>query len=330
MKTMIAWWTAAVLILAATGAAAQGKVPRVGYLAWTNTGLFAEVTSRGFFEGLRQEGFVDGTNVNVIQRVSADPDRFADLTREITKEGVDVFFAPATPMATAAWYASPWYASPKIPIVIATIADPKKLEFVESLSRPGTRVTGVTTLNDELTLKRLELLTEFVPELKRLGVIASDAMRIACDQEEIALRAAAKRLGIELVFADVARGDDVDAAFRRFAEQDIRAVANTLLSSPQGMDREIVEASLRYRIPTMNDLAEAARIGAMVSYGPDFEDLYRRAGRYVGKILKGGDPAVMPMEQPREFRLVVNLRTAQTLGITIPPSVLVRADELIQ
>ncbi len=330
MKIMVSWWTAVLLVLATGGAIAQEKMARVGYLAWTSNGLYAEVTSRGFYEGLREEGFVEGKNVTVIRRVSADPDRFTELAREIAGEGADVFFAPATPMATAAWYASPWYASRKIPIVIATIADPQKLEFVESLSQPGTRVTGVTTMNDELTLKRLQLFAEAVPEMKRLGVIASDAMRNACSQEETSLRAAASHLGIELVFASVGGPEDVDPAFRRFAAENIRGVANTLMSSPQGIDREVVDASLRYRIPTMNELAEAARMGAMLSYGPDFEDLYRRAGRYVGRILKGGDPAIMPMEQPREFRLVVNLRTAQTLGVTIPQTVLVRADEVIQ
>jgi len=181
------------LILSGT-AAAQERVARVGYLSWQDSGAYYDATLKGFTSGLREQGYVEEKNLELLRRsASNEPERFKPLARDLAAANVDVFFAPATPMATAAWYATK-----NTPIVIATILDPVELEFVKSLARPGTRVTGVTSMNDELTTKRLQLLMEAVPGLRRVGVVIDDAMRAACKQEIDHTATAAKKLGLTL------------------------------------------------------------------------------------------------------------------------------------
>jgi putative ABC transport system substrate-binding protein len=312
-------------LLAGT-AAAQERVAKVGYLSWQDSGPYYEATLRGFVDGLREEGFVEGRNVEILRRsASNDADRFKPLARELAAAKVDVFFAPATPMATAAWYAAK-----NTPIVVATIMDPVELDFVKSLARPGTRVTGVTTMNDELTIKRMQLLMEMVPGLKRVGVVIDDAMRKACGQEIDHTQAAAKKLGLTLVLVGVDRPEALDAAFKKLTDDKVQAVTSTMLSTRNNLEKDYAQAALKYRLPSMFELEVGAREGGLMSYGPDFNDIYRRGGKYVGRILKGGQPAEMSMEQPRQFRLVINLKTARALGIAIPQSMLVRADEVIQ
>lgn len=315
------------LLLSVWGAAAaQERVARVGYLSWQDSGEFYEMTLKGFIEGLREEGFVQGKNLDLIRRAASnDAEPFKPIARELAASKVDVFFAPATPMATAAWSSSG-----STPIVVATIADPVQLEFVKSLARPGTRVTGVTTLNDALTLKRMQLLMDMVPGLKRVGVVIDEAMRAACGQEIELAEKAAKQLGLTLLTVHVDRPEMLDAAFRKLVAVKAQAVVTTLLSTRNNLEREYAEAALRHRLPSMFEIEYAARQGGLMSYGPDFPDVFRRAGRYTGRVLKGGKPAEMAMEQPREFRLVVNMKTARALGLAVPPAILTRADEVIQ
>ena len=323
MKTMLA----VLVSFAFLGTAhAQEKVARVGYLTWKDAGPYHEATTRGFIAGLSDEGYVEGRNL-VIERRSADhdPERFKVLARELAAVKVDVFFAPATPMATAAWRADR-----NTPIVVATILDPVELEFVKSLARPGTRVTGVTTMNNELTAKRFQLLMEMVPGLKKVGVVIDEAMRDSCTQEVDTMNAAAKKLGLQLVYVHVDRIESIDAAFRKLLAAGAQAIVTTLVSTRNGLEKEYAEAALQYRLPSMHEMDYGANLGGLISYGPDIVDVFRHAGRYVGRVLKGGKPAEMPMEEPREFRLIVNLNTAKALGVTIPQSVLLRADEVIR
>jgi putative ABC transport system substrate-binding protein len=316
-----------VLVLLLHGLApAQERVARVGYLSWQDSGAYYETTLRGFIDGLRDEGFVEGRNLELLRRsASNDAARFKLLARELAASKVDVFFAPATPMATAAWYADK-----TTPIVVATIMDPVELDFVKSLARPGTRVTGVTTLNDELTLKRLQLLMEMVPGLKRVGVVVDEAMRQACKQELDHAELAARKLGLTLVMVHVDRPELLDSGFRKLVDAKVQAVISSLMSTRNGLEKEYAEAALKFRLPSMFEISDAATQGGLMSYGPDFNDVYRRAGRYTGRVLKGGKPAEMAMEQPRDLQLVINLKTAKALGITIPQSLLLRADEVIQ
>ena len=305
---------------------AQERMARVGYMSWQDQGAYYEMTLKGFTEGLRAEGFVPGRNLELLIRsASNDAERFKPIARELAASKVDVFFAPATPMASAAWFASK-----TTPIVVATILDPVELDFVKSLARPGTRVTGVTTLNDELTIKRMQLLMDMVPGLKRVGTVIDEAMRAACKQEIDHVEKAAKRLGLSLVMINLTRPELLDAGYRQLVDAKVQAVVTTLLSTRNGLEREHAEAALKFRLPIMFELEFGAQQGGLMSYGPDFADIFRRAGSYTGRILRGSKPAEMAMEQPREFKLVLNLKTAKALGLAVPPAILVRADEVIQ
>ena len=301
-------------LVASLPSAAQDRIARVGYLSWKESGPFYEVTNKGFVEGLREQGFVEGKNLSILRRsADFDPGRFRPLAREMSVAGVDVYFAAATPMATAAWRASS-----TTPIVIATVLDPVELEFVKSLARPGTRVTGVVTMNKELNGKRLQLLTEAVPGVKRVGVIVDEAMRDACMQEIDSMKAAAKLLGLTLVLARVDRAESVDGAFRKLVADGAQAVLTTLTSTRNGLEKEYAEAALKYRLPSIHEMNYGAQYGGLISYGPDFGDVFRRAGNYVGRILKGAKPADMPIEQPTRFLMIVNKKTAAALGIKLP------------
>jgi putative ABC transport system substrate-binding protein len=309
-----------------SGASAQERVYRVGYLSWQDAGTYHDVTLRGFLEGLRSEGFVEGRNLQVLFRsASNNADRFKPLARDLAGVPVDLYFAPATAMATAAWYADK-----KAPIIVATIMDPVELKFVHSLARPGTRVTGVTTMNQELTVKRLQLLMETVPGARRIGVVVDEAMREACTQEMDHALKAAKQLGLTIVAVHIDRPELLDAGFKKLLEAKVQAVTSTLLSTRNNLEKEYAEAALRYKLPSMFEQEIGARLGGLMSYGPDFEDIFRRAGRYAGRVLKGGNPAEMAMEEPRQFRLVLNLKTAREIGLAIPPAVRLRADEVIE
>jgi putative tryptophan/tyrosine transport system substrate-binding protein len=325
-RTRQARWLGTVfLMMLAAAAGAQERLVRVGYLSWQNVGAYHEATLRGFVDGLRTEGFVEGRNLELLQRsASNDASRFKPLARELAAAKVDLFFAPATPMATAAWYAAR-----ETPIVVATILDPVALKFVQSLARPGTRVTGVTTMNHELTVKRLQLLMEAVPGLQRVGVVIDEAMRDACTQELEHFQRAARDLKLTLVVVHVDRPERLDAAFEQLRRERVQAVTTTLLSTRNNLEREYAQAARQARLPSMFELEVAAREGGLMSYGPDFEALYRRAGRYAGRVLKGEHPAELAMEEPREFKLVLNLKTAREIGLQFPPAVRLRADEVI-
>ncbi len=319
----------AVTLLAGTlnlPCSAQTRVARVGEMMWRDSGPYYDATHRGLLAGLREQGFVEGQNLVLLQRsADSDPTRFKPLALELAAAKVDVFFAPASLMATGAWYADR-----TTPIVIATILDPVKLEFVKSLARPGTRVTGVTTMNKELTAKRMQMLLQTVPGIKRVGVLIDDAMRDACKQEVQAMEDSARLLGLTLSYVHVRAVEDVDPGFRKLVDGRVQAVLMTVTSTRHGWEREYAQAALKYRLPAMSDVTSDVHLGALMSYGPDPADVYRRAGNYVGRILKGEKPAEMPIEEPSKFRLAVNLKTAKALGLALPAGVMVLADEVIE
>jgi putative ABC transport system substrate-binding protein len=313
------------LLGAPLAAPAQERVYRVGFLSWQDQGNYYDATLKGFLDGLRSEGFVEGKNLELLRRsASNNAERFKPMAKELAGVPVDLYFAPATAMATAAWFADK-----KTPIVVATIMDPVELKFVHSLARPGTRVTGVTTMNYELTVKRLQLLMETVPGLKRVGVVIDEAMREACSQEFDHAMRAAKQLGVTIVAVHIDRPELLDEGFRKLLDAKVQAVTSTLLSTRNNLEPEYAQAALKYKLPSMFEQEIGARAGGLMSYGPNFEDIFRRAGVYAGRVLKGGKPAEMPMEEPREFRFVLNMKTAREIGITIPPAVRLRADEVI-
>ena len=308
----------------------SGKVARVGWLEWSDKGHFSEVTSKAFVEGLRADGYVEGKNLVIERRVAnGDLRRMAEQARELAALKVDVLFAPSKVAADAGWYASR-----NIPTVIATVTDPVAVDYVNSLARPGKHITGVTTMSAELTGKRLELLREAVPGATRIAVLYDKALYDTCQQELKQFRAAAKKLGVTLVEVSVHNlaldHGDLDPAFRKVIETKAQGLIMPLSALISDLMPEFARLALKYRIPTMHESNDFAEVGGLMTYGPDFADIYRRAAHYVARILKGEKPAAMALEEPKQFKFTINLKTAKALGLTIPPSILLRADEVIQ
>ena len=185
-------------------------------------------------------------------------------------------------------------------------------------------------MNDELTAKRMQLLTEMVPGLKRVGVVVDTAMVNACKQEIEHLEKAAKTLGLTLVMVHVDRPENTDAAFVKLIDAKVQAVTGTLMSTRNNLESDHAQAALKHRLPSMWEMEAGTQAGGLMSYGPDFPAIFRRAGQYTGRILKGGRPAEMAIEQPREFQLVLNMKTARALGISVPKTILLRADKVIE
>ena len=317
---------ALILALAAGRAGGQERVARVGWLMLQSSGLYSEVTTRGFVKGLREAGYVEGRNLEFVTRsAQGDLRRLRPLAREIAAEKVDVIFAPAKPMADAAWYASR-----RIPTVIATVTDPVKVDYAVSLARPGKHITGVTTASAELIGKRMQLLTELIPGIKRVGTFIDPGLLASCEAEMALMDQSATRLGLTLVRIPIdSDRPDLDAALGRAQAEKVQAVITAPMTSNQDITDKLALLSTQHRMPFMHDVPQLAG-DAIAVYGPDFEDIYRRAGHYVARILKGEKPAEMAIEEPREFKLIVNAKAARQLGIAVPRAMLLRADEVIQ
>ena len=316
-------------MLAATlagSALAEERPARVGWLMLHSSGMYSDVTSRGFVKGLREAGYVEGRNLEFVKR-SAEGDlrKLRALARGIVAEKVDVMFAPAKPMADAAWAASR-----QVPTVIATVTDPVAVQYAVSLARPGKHITGVTTANAELIGKRMQLLTELVPGLKRVGTFIDEGLLAACEEEMRLMEKAAATLGVSIVRIPVMADKlDLEDAVKRAAAAKVQAVLTTPMTTNLDITDRLSAHTTRYRMPFMHDVPQLAG-DALAVYGPDFEDIYRRAGHYVARILKGEKPAGMPIEEPRQFRLIVNLKVAKQLDLAVPQGLLLRADEVIR
>ena len=313
--------------LAAPGVAfGQGSVRRVGWLSLYERGLYAEVTSGGFIKGLGEAGYVEGRNLAFVKRsAEGDVRRLRAMAREIVEAKVDVMFAPAKPMADAAWYASR-----EVPTVIATVTDPVVVQYANSLAKPGKHITGVTTANAELIGKRMQLLTELVPGLKRVGTLLDTGLFESCREEMNLMTKSAAQLGLTIVPISVmAEAINLEAAMKRAQAAKVQAVMTAPLTTNLDITDRVATLATQYGLPFIHDVPQLASEGLAV-YGPDFEDIFRRAGHYVARILKGEKPAEMAIEEPKQFKLIINLRAAKRLGITVPQSVLVRADEIIQ
>jgi putative ABC transport system substrate-binding protein len=247
------------------------------------------------------------------------------MAREIVEAKVDVMFAPAKPMADAAWYASR-----EVPTVIATVTDPVVVQYANSLAKPGKHITGVTTANAELIGKRMQLLTELVPGLKRIGTLLDTGLFESCREEMNLMTKSAAQLGLTIVPISVmAEAINLEAAMKRAQAAKVQAVMTAPMTTNLDITDRVAALATQYGLPFVHDVPQLASEGLAV-YGPDFEDIFRRAGHYVARILKGEKPAEMAIEEPKQFKLIVNLRAAKRLGITVPQSVLVRADEIIQ
>lgn len=285
----------------------------------------AEPWHRAFRQGLRDLGWVDGKNISIEYRYAEGRgDRLPDLAADLLRLNVDIIVTSVSPDAVAARNATR-----AIPIVMASAGDPVALGLVENLARPGGNITGLSQISPELAGKRLELLREIVPKLSRVAVLWNPQSKISeIDWKETQL--AARALGLQLYPVEARSPTDFDKAF----EEAIRARVGALAITPDqvfgGNLKRIADLATKHRLPSIYHIREFADAGGLMAYGPDRSDMFRRAATYVDKILKGAKPGDLPVEQPTKFELVVNMKTAKTLGIKIPQSVLLRTDEVIE
>ena len=301
------------------------KVARIGYLALN---LAPGPLIEAFRQGLRDLGYVEGRNVVIEYRnAEGKPERFPALAAELVALKVDVILVGSTPQALAAKQATK-----TIPIVFTGTADPVGSGLVTSLARPGGNVTGLSNLAAELVGKRLEQLTQAVPGVSRVAVLWQPGVLGDRTEKEMlkAADVAARALGVGLQFVEARGPADFDRAFSDMTGT--RAGALTVLPSSMFSSerRRLVDLAAKNWLPVVFPFREFADAGGLMSYGPNLADLLRRAAPYVDKILKGAKPADLPVEQPNKFELVINLRTAKALGLTIPPSLLARADQVIE
>jgi putative ABC transport system substrate-binding protein len=300
------------------------KVPRVGLLL---QGTSASLMTRleGFQQGLREQGYVEGKNIALEQRFDEDDEeRLSALAAELVRLRVDVIVAAATPAVKAAKQATA-----TIPIIIVHSADPVGLGLVASLARPGGNVTGLSSSSPDYSGKQLELLKEAVPKLSRIAILwnaANPGTAIAFRE----IQDAARVMKLPVQSLEVRRTEDLAPAFKAVTGQ--RAMGLVALLDPLVVSQRarIVELAAERRLPAMYPTREFVEAGGLMAYGADLADSYRRAAIFADKILKGAKPADLPVEQPTKFTFAVNLKTAKALGLTIPQSVLFRADKVIR
>ena len=312
--------------LAATPFAARaqqsGTVRRIGVLS-PFVPSDAAPWHEAFRQGLRELGWIEGKNIHIEYRYAEGPADLPVLAAELVRLNVDVIVTSATGTLPAK------DATRTIPIVMASNADPVVMGMVGSLARPGGNVTGLSQISSELSGKRLELLKQIVPNLSRVAVMWNPGGRgSTVSWQEMQLPA--RSLGLELHPLETRTRSDFDRAFADASRAHVGALA--IMPSPlfAGNLKRIADLAIKSRLPAIFNLREFVDSGGLLAYGPNRTDEFRRAATYVDKILKGAKPADLPVEQPTKFELVINLKTARALGLTVPQSVLLRADEVIQ
>ena len=311
----------------AASAQPAGKVYRIGYLSTGSASATYLRPLEAFRQGLRELGWVEGKNIVIEYRYAEGRiDRLPGLAEELVRLKVDIIVASPTPSALAARDASR-----TIPIVGLSLTEPVALGLVASLALPGGNVTGVTyAVDTDIFGKQLELLKEVVPKVRRVAVLSNPTGSPAYPLTMSNVKAAARSLGLQLQLHEAREPGEIAGAFVAMAKE--RAVALLVFGDPMFFVHRgrIADLALKNRLPSMSTQWQWVEAGGLMAYGPSFPDLWRRAATYVDKILKGAKPADLPVEQPAKFELVINLKTAKALGLTIPPSLLQRADEVIQ
>jgi putative ABC transport system substrate-binding protein len=303
------------------------KIARIGYLA-TNLAGTPPASHVAFLEGLRDLGYVEGRNVVIEYRdAEGKVERFPALLAELIALKVDVIVAPGTPAALAAKHATK-----TLPIVFPVAVDPVQSGLVTSLARPGGNVTGLSALVSELVGKCLEQLTQAVPGVSRVAVLWQPGGLDERTEKDMLKGAevAGRALGVRLQFVQARGPADFERAFSEMTKA--RAGALTVLTSVMFVNerRRLVDLAAENRLPAAYAQREFVDAGGLMSYGTNVADLFRRAATYVDRILKGAKPGDLPVEQSTKFELVINLKAAKALGLTIPPSVLARADQVIE
>jgi len=300
------------------------QVWRIGILEIVASGSNAK-SFNAFRQGLRELGYVEGQNL-VIEYRSADGDneRFSGLAAELVRLKVDLIVTRTTVAALAAKRATE-----TIPIVMAASGDPQGFGLVASLARPGGNVTGLSSVAAELTGKRVELLKDMVPAIARLSAIFNMTNPIhVLEWSEV--EKAARTLGIQPRLLDIRKREDIERAFDAARDQHADAIiigGDTLIETNLSL---IVGLAASHHLPATYTFRDFVDAGGLIFYGASYPDLYRRAATYVDKVLKGAKPADLPIQQPTKFELVINLKTAKALGLTVPPALLDRADEVIE
>jgi putative ABC transport system substrate-binding protein len=308
----------------ATEAQQAGKVHRIGFLGNSTPTLEANLV-RPFRDGFRDLGYVEGRDLVIEYRwAEGQYERFPALIAELIALKVDVIVTAGTPAALAVRRAST-----TIPLVMVAVGDPVGSGLVKSLAHPGGTLTGLVSIAPDLEGKRLQLLTEVVPRLSFVAFLLNPANAFHVTSEKQA-RAAAKASNLKVEFFPVRAEPEFDRAFQAMSSK--RPGALIMLADRLFLHHRarIVEFAARNRLPTVYAYRELVEAGGLMSFGPSYPDMHRRAAYFVDRILKGAKPAELPMEQPSKFELIINLKTAKALGLAIPPSLLQRADQVIE
>jgi putative tryptophan/tyrosine transport system substrate-binding protein len=310
--------------LVVSARAQQPSLPVIGYLESASQGQFADLIP-AFRKGLSETGYLDGQNVRIEYRwAEGQYDRLPTLTAELVRDHATIIFTTALISAQAAKGVTT-----TVPIVFVSGPDPVQFGLVASLNRPGGNLTGITLFTSTVGAKRLQLLRELLPAATTFAFIVNPSnTRADSDVEE--METAARALGQQIIVAKAGTDRDLETAFAALAQRSIQALVIGGDPFFNGQAQQLVALASHYAIPTVYPLHEFATAGGLMSYGSSISDAYRQAGIYAGHILKGAKPADLPVMQPTKFELVINLKTARTLGVEIPPTLLARADEVIE
>jgi putative tryptophan/tyrosine transport system substrate-binding protein len=302
----------------------QERVPRIGFLGNSTAALEADLVGP-FRDGLRELGYQDGRNIVIAYRwAEGKYDRFPALIAELLAAKVDVIVTAGTPASLAVKQATS-----SVPLVMIAVGEPVATGLVASLARPGGNITGVTSISPEIEGKRLELLREVVPNLSHIAVLWNAGSPVQVIQER-ETRSAAEVLGMKMLSIGVRTLEEIEAAFAAIVKE--RPAALFVLADRLFLHHRsrIMDFATQQRLPGVHAYRELVEVGGLMSYGPSYADMHRRAATYVDKILKGAKPADLPVERPVKFVLVINLKAAKALGLEIPPTLVVRADEVIE
>jgi putative tryptophan/tyrosine transport system substrate-binding protein len=303
---------------------AQSKIARIGFMGNSTAALEANLVD-AFREGLREHGYEEGRNIAIEYRwADGEYERFPALVTELIAAKVDVIVTAGTPAALAMKKATT-----TVPLVMVAVGDPVGTGLVPSLARPGGNLTGLSSIAPDLEGKRLQLLREVVPALSHVAMFVNSLNPFHVSSMRQA-RAAAQAMGIKLQLHDISKSEDLDGAFAAIREE--RPDALLILADRVFLhNRErLMDFTKEQRLPNVNAYKELVEVGGLMSYGPSYEDMHKRAAIYVDKILKGAKPADLPIEQPSKFTFIVNLKAAKALGITVPSQLLGLADQLIE
>ena len=310
-----------------TEAQQKEKVFRIGFLDPSTVSGNAAILET-FRQELRKLGWIEGKNFTIEYGFAENkgPERVAKLAAELVRLKVDLIVTSGNPPALEAKKATS-----TIPIVMVNVGDPLGLGLVASLGRPGGNITGFSSLADELNTKRLEVLKDAIPKLDRVGLLQGSSYNPGVELQLKELRVAAPALKVELeeIKTEV-DGQSLESAFKTAKQKEVKAIIMTSIRVFFVERKRIVELATKHRLPAIYNRKEFVDEGGLMSYGPDYDDQYRKAAQYVDKILKGAKPGDLPVQQATKFEFVINLKAAKEIGLTLPPNVLARADRVIK